>query len=94
MAQTGDDSKDEQSANQIQQFEEMQNNIKSMIDGIGDIDKDKKANVESIISEINTVCDQMQTFVESLRKDLLQQVLSVTIFGFYIFTSLMFSIDI
>ena len=64
---------------QMKQFDDMKTNINKMIDNIDNINKKKKESATNIIKEINTVCDQMQTFVESLRKNLLQQVLHMKI---------------
>ena len=45
-----------------------------MIKKTNEIKETKQANVDNIMKEINNVCDKIHTFVESLRKNLLQQV--------------------
>ena len=59
---------------QINQFKQMENNVKSILSTINDINEKKKVNVDSIIEEINNVCNQIQTFVEDLRKTTLVKV--------------------
>ena len=71
---------------QMKQFDEMKTNINKLIDNIQDIIKKKTCDEENVIKDINTVCDQMQVYVENLRKNLLQQVINVFVFVFvYIF---------
>ena len=52
----------------------METNIKEMIENANLINAKKQANVDSMIQEINNVCDKIQTFVQDLRNNLLQQV--------------------
>ena len=57
---------------QISQFDEMKNNVKNVMNYISQVQN--KSDVDKIIQEINDVCDKIQSFVESLRKNLLKQV--------------------
>ena len=65
---------DKEEKEQMKQFDEMKTNINTIMNNIESINKQKKENTENIIKEINNVCDKIQTFVESLRKNLLQKV--------------------
>ena len=56
-------------------FDAMKNNVTKMIDTVNDIEK--KTNIENVIEEINSVCYQIQTFVENLRKNLIKQVCTI-----------------
>ena len=58
---------------QLSKFDEMEKNINQMIDVTNDINNKKNNNVNNLIEEVNSVCDEMQSFVDSLRKDLLTQ---------------------
>ena len=57
---------------QLSQFDEMKDNVNKMIKSINSIEN--KTKVDGVIEEINKVCDEIVTFVEKLRKNLLQQV--------------------
>ena len=61
---------------QLAQFDDMEKNIKKMIEEINDINKKKNTNMDSIVKEINNVCDKIQIFVENLRHNSLEQVKS------------------
>ena len=58
---------------QLNKFDEMENNVQKVIDCIKQIKDSTK--VDKVIQEINIVCDEIETFVAALRKNLLQQVL-------------------
>ena len=60
---------------QFSQFAEMKNNVENMIHDINEIKTKSAAN--GIILGINNCCDQIQSFVEALRGDLLKQVFVV-----------------
>ena len=51
----------------LKQIEQINTNINEMI-------KDSKTSIESTIEEINTVCDKIQAFVETLRKSSVKKV--------------------
>ena len=57
---------------QLNKFDDMKNNVKNMINYIHEIEN--KANVDKLIEEINWVCNEIQSHVEKLRKDLTRQV--------------------
>ena len=57
--------------NQLQ-FDEMTNSVENMIHHINKLQN--KSNVDKTIEEINSVCDEIQSFVETLRKNLSKQV--------------------
>ena len=59
---------------QLKKFDDMEKNVKKMIENVNNIDKHKQTNAGNIIKEINNVCNQIQTFVENLRTKLLQKV--------------------
>ena len=57
---------------QLNQFDDMKNNVENMIKCVTEIKT--KMNVDNVIEEINKVCDKIESFVETLRKNLLKQV--------------------
>ena len=57
---------------QLTQFDDMKNNIKNMINAINDIND--KCQDKKIITQINNVCDDIISFVQQLRTNLLKQV--------------------
>ena len=61
---------------QLTQFDNMKNNVKNMMNHIHQFGK--KSNVDKIIKEINSVCDEIQSCVEKLRNNLLNQVRCIT----------------
>ena len=64
---------------QLSQFDDMKNNVNKMMKSINAIEN--KSKVDGVIEEINKVCDEMVTFVEKLRKNLLQQVyINISVF--------------
>ena len=60
---------------QLSQFEKMEKSITNIMNCISEIEN--KSNVDKVVQEINDVCDEIQSFVETLRKNLLQQVFGV-----------------
>ena len=58
---------------QLTQFDEMETKINKLIENVTNINKKKKANMNNIIKEINNTCAKILTFVENLRKNLVQQ---------------------
>ena len=58
---------------QLLQFDDMKNNVENMIKNVNEI-KTKIKNVDGVIQEINDVCDKIESFVEILRRNLLQTV--------------------
>ena len=59
---------------QMNEFDEMETSVNKTIADIRDTDKKSKMNVDQVIKDINDVCDQIQTFVENLRKKLIEKV--------------------
>ena len=57
---------------QLSQFDDMKNNVTNMINHIHKFQN--KSNVDKVAGEINSVCDEIQSYVETLRKNLLAQV--------------------
>ena len=57
---------------QLSQFDDMKNNVKNMINHVNKLQN--KLNVDKVIEEINNICDDIQSRVETLRKNLLTQV--------------------
>ena len=58
---------------QLAQFGDMKNNVKNMIRNVNETTT-KLKNVDAVINEINHVCDKIESFVETLRRNFLQQV--------------------
>ena len=57
---------------QLSQFDDMKNNVEEMIRDINEIKT--KTNTDGVMKEINRVCDKIESFVKTLRRNLLQQV--------------------
>ena len=57
---------------QLSQFDKMEKSITNLMNYISEIEN--KSNVEKVVQEINDACDEIQSFVETLRKNLLHQV--------------------
>ena len=70
---------------QMTQFDDMKNNINKFVDSINDINKNKKLNSNKAIQEINTICDEIQKYVQNLRTKLLQQVYYLIIAYLFIY---------
>ena len=60
---------------QLSQFDDMKNNVKNMMNHINKLQN--TSNVDEVIKGINNVCDEIQSYVETLRKNLLNQVKSI-----------------
>ena len=57
---------------QLNKFDEMKHNVEQMMKDINEIET--KSNTDSVVKEINTVCDEIESIVKKLRRNLLQQV--------------------
>ena len=57
---------------QLNQFDEMKKNVTSMIHHINEMQI--KINVDRVVQKINQVCDEIESFVKTLRRNLLQKV--------------------
>ena len=56
---------------QLSQFDEMKNNVQQMIKEIKEIQT--KSSTDGVVKQINSVCNEIESFVETLRRNLLQQ---------------------
>ena len=57
---------------QLSQFDKMEENVTNMMNHINKIKN--KSNADKLVEEINSVCNEIQSYVEKLRKDLTRQV--------------------
>ena len=57
---------------QLNQFDEMKNNVENMMNYINQLKNE--LNVDKVIKEINNICDDIQSHVEKLRTNLLNEV--------------------
>ena len=65
---------DKEEKEQISKFDEMTQNIKSMLDKVKNIKQGLQTDVTKAKEDVNRVCDEMNKFVESLRENLLKNV--------------------
>ena len=59
---------------QINQFNQMSQNVETMIKFVNNINENSVKNVNVAINEINGVCDKIESFVKQLREKLLAKV--------------------